>query len=100
MYFGYCKRTENPFWPTGIAFGHTTDCPNLKDESGELKNLVTAARGQEIVAFALQNDEDRKEGIFFLFYPGLFHRDIVAVRDFAYKNAVDRDVIPLAVEGS
>jgi len=36
--------------------------------------------------------------MFFLFYPGLFHRDIVEVRDFAMKNAVDRDVIPLTLE--
>ncbi len=99
MFYGYCKVTDNPFWPTGLAFGTTHDCQNMRDEPGELINLVPAKRGDEIVAYALQNDEDRAEGgVFFLFYPGLFHRDIVEVRDFAMKNAVDRDVIPLTLE--
>lgn len=96
MFYGYCKPTTSQFWPTGLAYGTTYDCPNLADEPGELMKLVPAQRGDEIVAYALQNEEDRaNDGTFLLFYPGLFQRDIVQVRDFAMKNAVDREVIPL-----
>ena len=100
MFYGYCKpHFDLSAWPTGLAFGFTLDCQNLTDTAPEvpLYDLVPAKRGDEVVAYAIQNDDDRKEGVFFTFYPGLFHRDIVAVRDFALKNAVDREVIPLAV---
>lgn len=97
MFYGYCKETSSDFWPTGLAFGITHDCQNLRDEPAELLKLVPARRGDEVVAYALQNEADKADdGTFFLFYPGLFHRDIVDVRDFCTKNAVDRDVIPLS----
>lgn len=95
MFYGYCKRT-----PYGLAYGFTKDCHSLVEAEGgafEIYDLVPAKRGDEVVAYAIQNDADKKDGVFFTFYPGLFHRDIVAVRDFALKNAVDREVIPLTV---
>lgn len=95
MFYGYCKRT-----PQGLVFGFTKDCHNLTsivEVSDTLHDLVPAKRGDEVVAYAIQNDDDRRDGVFFTFYPGLFHRDIVQVRDFALKNAVDREVIPLTV---
>lgn len=103
MFYGYCVPTHDvDKWPTGLVFGFTVDCPNLTAPIGAewpLRYLVPAKRGDEVVAYAIQNDDDRREGVFFTFYPGLFHRDIVQVRDFTMKNACDREVIPLAVGG-
>lgn len=100
MFYGYCKPHHNrDKWPTGWAFGFTLDCANFNIDysPAEIYDLVPAKRGDEVVAYAIQNDDDRRDGVFFTFYPGLFHRDIVQVRDFALKNAVDREVIPLTV---
>jgi len=101
MFYGYCKETaDHDRWPTGLAFGFFVDCPNLKyavPELGAVRYLVPAKRGDEVVAYSLQNEKDKADGVFFTFYPGMFHRDIVQVRDFAHKNAVDREVIALTV---
>ena len=98
MNYGYCTPSDDTStWPTGLAFGFTYEAPNFDNVVPDYR-LVPAKRGDEIVAYALQNDDDRRDGVFFTFYPGLFHRDIVDVRDFAKKNACDRDVIELTYE--